>query len=74
MKIITWNKRFIKDDGIYGSIEDLIILAQILRKKLDEGKSFIIDKEYSKENEAQLQFKVYPNDIDPASMDKSLRD
>ena len=72
LKIATWNKALINNEGIYGTLEDLKRLSNLLLQKIENNADFVIDKEYSLENESILHFYFFPKDINPASFDKSL--
>lgn len=72
LKIVTWDRPVINQDGFYGSLNDLKRLASIFITNLDlttENGSFIIDKEYSEKNEASLIVNVKEKGFDPTSLD-----
>ncbi len=75
LTIVTWNEALIKDDGIYGSLEDLSNLADIIKIHLDKAAAsdmIKIDKEYSPVNQSYLKIFVKDDDFDPASPDTQL--
>ena len=72
LKVITWNTPYIGNDGIYGSFDDLIRLADIFSTKLSKGQDFVIDADYSKSNKAHLQVIIKENGFDPSTFDTSI--
>ncbi|NMC56938.1 MAG: hypothetical protein GYA50_06945 [Eubacteriaceae bacterium] len=75
LKIVTWNEAFINDDGIYGSLEDLSKLADIIKACSDKAAFadiITIDKEYSSSNHSYIKIFVREDDFDPASPDTQL--
>jgi hypothetical protein len=75
LTIITSDKNQITDYGIFGTLQDLNRLADIVYEKLqtcNEGDTFAIDDEYADTNEAKLEFIVKEEGFDPASADKLL--
>ena len=72
LKIITWEKPVINEDGFYGSITDLEKLISIYSQKLSSTKEddcFTIDKEYSSFNKSSLYVCVKKEGFDPSSLD-----
>lgn len=58
LKIVTWNEPIINENGIYGSLEDLSRLADIIKTYLDKTKSsdtIEIDEEYSCNNNSKIR-------------------
>ena len=75
LKITTWDRPVITKDAIYGRLIDFMNLSAIIKGKLNQGKSpFVIDKEYSHENELTLLFEIKEDGFDPASIDPLLNE
>lgn len=75
LQVITWEKPYIADHGIFGRLSDLEVLAVLIEKKLNEtssGNSFAIDREYSEENHLTLKFELREDGFDPSHADPSL--
>lgn len=70
LKIVTWTIPIIKEDGIYGTLDNIENLEVLLRNKLLSNSSteIIIDKEYSKQNECFILIKIMNEDFDPSSL------
>ena len=75
LKIATWTGPIINGDGIYGSMEDLSRLADIIKTALLKAKAkdkIEIDKEYSPINDSHIKITIYGDEFDPASSDSQL--
>ena len=73
LKVVTWNEPKIIRDGIYGRMEDIFRLAEIIERGVEKGVSpFTIDSEYSDANENILEIYIEDEDFDPASLDTAL--
>lgn len=69
LKVITWDTPIIKKSGIYGTLEDIKRLADLIKYKIlnnSNSKEIIIDKEYSESNECFILIKIMEDDYDPA--------
>ena len=74
LKLVTWDKPMITKDAVYGRMDDFANLSKVIEEKIHgENALFVIDKEYSSENELILEFKVQEEGFDPASLDSSLK-
>lgn len=74
-KVVTWSTPIIKKDGIYGSLKDIQKLEKILRNKLlslNDNDEFIIDDQYSKQNECYLLIKIMTKNFDPSTGKQQL--
>ncbi|MDQ3636056.1 MAG: hypothetical protein M3405_16365 [Acidobacteriota bacterium] len=75
LTIVTSEKPQITDYGIFGSLSDLLDLADIISEKLKDsnvGDLIQVGDEYSKDTETQLFLQVKEEDFDPSSEDKFL--
>lgn len=75
LTIVTSEKPQITDYGIFGSLSDLLNLADIISEKLKDsnvGDLIQVGDEYSKDTETQLFLQVKEEDFDPSSEDKFL--
>ena len=66
----------ILDCEIHGRIQDIAKLALLVEKKVSEGiigDRFVIDEEYSVENQVALEFEIREEGFDPASLDPYLK-
>ncbi len=60
---------------ISGTLEDFRRLARLVEEKMNTslvGDKFLIDKEYSKENEIALEFEVREEGFGPSNVDPYL--
>lgn len=75
LKIVTMDECVINENGIYGSIEELKHLSNLVRENLFNVKPYdriIIDNEYSLANEFDIVLDVREDGFDPASADSEL--
>lgn len=75
LKIVTWSEALITTRDIRGTLNDLQRLAKIVEEKLGHfaaGENFLIDTEYSANNEAPMIFEIKEDDFDAATADPLL--
>lgn len=75
LKLVTWNEAVITARDIRGTQDDFRRLSEIIQEKLNGallGDHFIVDKEYSRENEAKMSFDVKEDSFDAAKADPLL--
>jgi hypothetical protein len=75
LKLVTWDEAIITPHDIRGTVEDFRRLSQLTRQKLENasvGDIFIIDVEYSPNNESKILFEVKEDDFDAAKADPLL--
>ena len=75
LKLITWNKAEITAHAIFGTLGDFEKLSKLIKQKLENaiiGDNFVIDEEYSQNNEAKLLFEIKEDDFDAAKSDVQL--
>lgn len=75
LKLVTWNEAVVTPHDIRRTFEDFRRLSKLTQEKLEHviaGDSFVIDAEYSPENEAKILFEVKEDDFDAAKADPLL--
>ena len=69
LHIRLWERPGIDDEGVYGSSDDLLRLAQLVESRLADtrpGGEVVIGPEYAGDAECSLVFEIMDDDFDPA--------
>jgi hypothetical protein len=76
LKVVTWDIPFVSEAGIFGSLEDLKKLAQLLERKIaitPMGGSCKIKNDYSNSSNVSIRLHVLSDGIDPSSLDGIIK-
>lgn len=72
LKLVTWDSAEINSDGIYGSLQDMRRLADLIRTQLAssrEGGTVSLSPIFSEASRVQMVLHIESNTFDPASYD-----
>jgi hypothetical protein len=75
LKLVTWDEAVITPHDIRGTFDDFRRLSKLTKQKLKNasvGGKFVIDTEYSQQNEAKILFEIKADDFDAAKADPLL--
>ena len=75
LEIITALEPQITSHAISGSVSDILKLGELIEQRVLDSKPgdiFMIDKEYSNNNQAIMLFRVQEDNFDPSSVDPAL--
>ena len=76
LKFVTWSSPEINPDGFYGSLPDLLRLAELIRKQIAVGNStnsLELSTLYSPSSTSALTITIEHETFDPASADAELK-